>query len=115
MRDVGTYWAYMLTNHSGTLYIGVTNDLARRAAQHQASEPNTFTGRYQMGRLIYPEAYPSASDAIRREKQLKGWRRTKKVALVNAVNPTWADLRRPRAGDTTGSPARGFETGFNRA
>ena len=88
-----TYWVYLLTNRSGTLYVGVTNNLERRLAEHAAGGEERFTGRYALDRLIYAEPYPDVRDAIRREKQLKGWRRAKKVALVNESNPTWRDLR----------------------
>ena len=88
-----TYWVYLLTNRSGTLYVGVTNDLARRLAEHAAGGAASFTGRYALDRLVYAEPYPDIRDAIAREKQLKGWRRAKKVALVNAANPAWRDLR----------------------
>lgn len=88
-----TYWVYILTNRSGTLYIGVTNDLERRVAEHKEGvHPDGFTARYAMDRLVYLEAYPSIRDALAREKQLKGWRRAKKVALINAANPSWRDL-----------------------
>ena len=93
MRQSKTYWVYILTNRSGTLYVGVTNDLERRMAEHAASGDERFTGRYTLDRLIYAEPYPDIRDAIAREKQLKGWRRSKKVSLINAVNPTWRDLR----------------------
>ncbi len=97
MRTPGPYWVYVLTNRSGTLYIGVTNDLERRLAEHAASGDEQFTGRYAMDRLIYTESYPGVRDAIRREKQLEGWRRSKKVALVNRENPSWRDLRESRS------------------
>ena len=88
-----TYWVYILTNRSGTLYIGMTSDLERRVAEHRAGRyPNAFTARYAMDRLIYTESYDSARDATRRERQLKAWRREKKVALINAANPAWRDL-----------------------
>ena len=86
-----SFWVYVLTNRSGTLYVGVTNDVGRRLAEHR-SGASGFTGRYAIDRLVYIEGYPSAADAIAREKQLKGWRRSKKVALVNAANPSWTDL-----------------------
>ena len=62
-------------------------------AEHAARGDERFVGRYMLDRLIYVEPYPEARDAIQREKQLKGWRRSKKVALVNATNPAWRDLR----------------------
>ena len=86
-------WVYILTNRSGTLYTGVTNDLARRLAEHR--DGTGFAARYAMDRLIYTEEHSRPADAIAREKQIKGWRREKKVALVNAANPAWADLSRP--------------------
>ena len=89
MRSPKTFWVYILTNRSGTLYIGVTNDLARRSAEHEADadgERRSFAGRYDVGR-VYAEPCDTARDAIAREKQLKGWRRAKKVALVSAANP----------------------------
>jgi putative endonuclease len=71
----------------------VTNDLERRVAEHKAGmHPDGFTARYALDRLVYTEAYPSIRDALAREKQLKGWRRAKKVALINAENPAWRDL-----------------------
>ena len=92
-----TYWVYILTNRSGTLYVGMTSDLEQRLGQHQAKHfPDSFTARYDCDRLVYAEPYASAREAVRRERQLKGWRREKKVALVNAANPGWRAL----AGDT---------------
>ena len=95
-----TYWVYLLTDRSGTLYVGVTNDLERRLAEHAENardRRDTFAGRYDLDRLVYVESYPEAADAIAREKHLKGWRRAKKVALVSAANPSWRDLRAPEA------------------
>lgn len=69
-----TYWVYILTNRSGTLYIGVTGDLGRRVAEHKAgAHPGGFSARYALDRLIYLEAYPSIRDALAREKQHKAW------------------------------------------
>lgn len=88
-----TFWVYILTNRSGTLYVGVTRDMTRRLAEHRAgAHPDAFTARYAMDRLVYVEVHPRAADAIRREKQFKGWRRSKKVALIAAVNPGWTNL-----------------------
>ena len=94
MRD-RTYWVYLLTNAStSVLYVGVTRDLERRVAEHAAgADPGSFTARYRVRRLVYAERFTSPRDAIRREKQLKGWTRAKKRALVDAANPAWADLR----------------------
>ena len=92
-----TYWVYVLTNRSGTLRVGVTRDLERRMAEHAASGDETFTGRYALNRSIYAEPRAYVRDAIAREEQLEGWRRSKKVTLVNRANPGWRDLRAPPA------------------
>ena len=75
-----------MTNRRGTLYAGVTNDLRRRVAQHQQGE-SVFTSRYRIGKLVYYETTQDVRAAIGREKQIKGWTRAKKVALVTATNP----------------------------
>ncbi|WP_412068735.1 GIY-YIG nuclease family protein [Rubrivirga sp. IMCC43871] len=94
MREPGTYWVYILTNRSGTLYVGVTNDLGRRLAEHASGDDSAaFSARYALDRLIHVEPYPTARDAIAREKRPKGWRQAKKVALVTAHNLGWRDLR----------------------
>ncbi|MEL6614367.1 MAG: GIY-YIG nuclease family protein [Bacteroidota bacterium] len=91
-----TYHVYILTNRSGTLYIGMTSELEGRLAQHRAGVyPQAFSKRYAMNRLIYIETFGEARDAVQRERQLKGWRREKKVALINATNPDWHDLAPP--------------------
>lgn len=87
------YFVYLLTNANRTvLYIGVTNDLARRIEEHQSGERPGFTQRYRLNRLVYYELYPDARAAIEREKQLKGWTRAKKELLVAQANPKWMDL-----------------------
>lgn len=83
---------YILTNPTRTtLYIGVTNDLTRRLYEHSSGrgEAGRFSGRYQTDLLVYFEQYPNATQANAREKQLKGWTRRKKDALIVAFNPTW--------------------------
>ena len=93
-----TYHVYILTNRSGTLYIGMTSELKGRLAQHREGVfPKAFTKRYRMDRLVYVEEFSEARDAVQRERQLKGWTRRKKVVLINAVNPGWQDLA-PQAG-----------------
>jgi putative endonuclease len=76
------------------LYIGVSNDLDNRVGQHQEGANPGFTQRYHLKRLVYFEAYDKIADAIAREKQLKGWRRSKKIALIESLNPRWSDLSR---------------------
>lgn len=74
------------------LYTGVTNDLQQRMFQHKQAPERSFTGRYNVNRLVYFEAGDSIDAAIAREKQLKGWRRAWKVALIERENPQWRDL-----------------------
>ena len=85
---------YILTNRKRTvLYTGVTADLPRRVYQHQAGiAVSSFTSRYHTDVLVYYEAWDDIVAAIRREKAIKGWTRRKKIALVESMNPTWADL-----------------------
>lgn len=74
------------------MYVGVTNNLENRVAQHREGKTDGFTKRYNVNTLVYAEDYKYVEDAIAREKQIKGWSRSKKNALVEAVNPAWADL-----------------------
>lgn len=85
------FTVYILASHSRVLYVGVTSNLAGRLAQHRSGQVG-FTKRYNVGRLVLVEAYSAAAVAIAREKQLKGWRRSKKVALIEQSNPQWRDL-----------------------
>jgi len=88
-----SYFVYMVTNKGRTtLYIGITNSLKRRVSQHRQGEISGFSKRYNTNRLIYYEQYNDVRDAIAREKQLKGWSRNKKDALVYKTNPKWTDL-----------------------
>ena len=86
------YYVYIMTNNSGTLYTGVTNDLERRVAEHQSKLHDGFTKKYNITRLLYFEVASSINDAIAREKQIKSWRRSKKVELIVSLNPRWRDL-----------------------
>jgi putative endonuclease len=81
-----------MASRTKRLYIGVTNDLARRAWEHKTGELGGFTKRYNIKRLAYYEDFSSILDAIEREKELKGWRRRKKIALIEEDNPEWDDL-----------------------
>jgi putative endonuclease len=90
MRD---YYVYILTNWTNAvMYVGVTNDLDRRIAEHKSGTIPGFTQRYNLKKLVYYERSSDVSAAIAREKQIKGWRREKKNALVEAMNPQWHDL-----------------------
>lgn len=89
------FYTYITTNPGRTtLYIGMTNDLKERLIEHynNRGDPETFAGRYYCYKLIYYEAYQTAQEAIEREKELKKWRREKKEALINTVNPEWEFL-----------------------
>jgi len=83
---------YIATNNTGTLYIGVTSDIENRGSQHYVGHGSAFTSKYGIKHVIYIEEYSDIKAAIAREKQLKGWRREKKVALINRDNPGWNDL-----------------------
>ena len=87
------FYVYVMTNRPvGTLNIGVTNDLARRAFEHREGLTQGFTRRYNLDRLVYYETYPTAYEAIQREKAMKKWNRAWKIALVEGMNPEWRDL-----------------------
>jgi putative endonuclease len=74
------------------MYVGVTNDLGRRVVEHQEGKGGTFTRRYRVHMLVYAEEFQQIEEAIAREKQIKGWSRSKKNLLVEAANPSWANL-----------------------
>lgn len=87
------YYIYLLTNKRlNVLYTGVTNDLIRRVYEHKNKLVDGFTKKYNVDRLVHYEAYSDVSDAITREKEIKGWSRTKKNSLINQGNPQWEDL-----------------------
>jgi putative endonuclease len=81
-----------MTNKSRTLYTGVTNDLGRRVYEHKQKLVPGFTSKYNITRLVYFETTEDIRAAIEREKQIKGWLRSKKVALIESENPEWRDL-----------------------
>ena len=88
-----SYWVYILTNKPhGTLYIGVTNSLERRVWQHKTKALEGFTKQYGLNRLVYFEEFRDVTNAITREKELKGWLRRKKIDLIQKENPLWRDL-----------------------
>ena len=86
------YCVYIMGSLSGTLYIGITSNLHKRAFQHKFHRIEGFTDKYQVERLLYWESFDEVHKAIAREKQLKGWRRSKKIVLIEAINPHWLDL-----------------------
>lgn len=84
---------YLMTNrHNGTLYLGVTSNLLQRAWQHRTGAVEGFTARYGLHRLVWYEQCATMEVAIAREKELKKWRRSWKIALIEAQNPDWVDL-----------------------
>ena len=85
------FFVHILANRSRGLYIGVTNDMARRLAQHRIAKTG-HSAQYRCARLVFVEMAPDARTAIAREKQLKNWRREKKIALIQSMNPAWDDL-----------------------
>jgi putative endonuclease len=89
---VKQFYVYLLASNSRTLYVGVTNDLLRRLWQHRNGEGSQFAARYQVARLVYYETTENSYAAIAREKQIKGYRRDKKIALIELNNGSWDDL-----------------------
>jgi putative endonuclease len=89
------FFVYIVSNNSMTLYTGVTTNLEKRVNDHKSGIGCAFTQRYHFDRLVYFEVIDDADDAFRREKQIKGWTRAKKIALVKSLNPQWHDLASP--------------------
>ncbi len=90
---MNTYFVYILASRSnGTLYIGVTNDLARRVYEHKEGEVKGFTKKYKVNKLVYYEEYSDVIEAISREKNIKKWKRAWKVELIESENANWDDL-----------------------
>ncbi len=87
-----TFYVYILASKSRTLYTGVTNNLERRVAEHRLKLIPGFTARYNINRLVYYEAGGNIESMIAREKQIKAWGRTKKIALIESMNRDWKDL-----------------------
>ena len=86
------YCTYIVASRSRTLYVGVSGDIFSRVMQHRAGDTEGFTATYRCNRLVWFERYCSPELAIAREKQLKGWVRARKIALIERENPTWEDL-----------------------
>jgi len=86
------YYAHIMTNKSRTFYTGITNNLERRVSEHKQKLIEGFTKRYNITVLVHFEVFSDVRDAIAREKQVKDWRREKKIALIESMNPTWRDL-----------------------
>ena len=91
MRD-HIYYTYMVASRSRTLYVGMTSGIEKRVFEHKQKLHEGFSATYNCDRLVWFERFSEVDEAISREKQLKRWRREKKVALIEANNPTWVDL-----------------------
>jgi len=92
MTISNSYFVYIMTNRSKTLYTGVTNNLERRVYEHKHHLVEGFTKKYNITKLVYFEETNDVREAISREKQIKGWLRRKKIELIESVNPEWNDL-----------------------
>jgi putative endonuclease len=90
--DVKTFYVYIMVSKSGTLYIGLTSNIKKRVNEHKNHSIPGFTDKYDIDRLLYFEVIRDSASAINREKQLKAWRREKKVKLIDSLNPEWNDL-----------------------
>jgi len=86
------FYVYIMASYKKTLYIGVTNDLLRRVNEHREKIIEGFTKRYNCTNLVYYDHFSDINEAIEREKQLKKWRREKKIWLIESMNPNWVDL-----------------------
>ena len=101
------YYVYIPTSAARTLYVGVTNNLERRMYEHKHKvKSSSFVARYNVTQLVYYEETNDPRVAIEREKQIKGWLRAKKIALVNSMNPKWEDLSSHAVAGRTGPPRR---------
>ena len=86
------YFTYIMSSSGGTLYTGVTNNIVNRVLTHKQKQLPGFTQKYNVTRLVYYEVSPSIYSAISREKEIKGWKRAKKITLIQSMNPKWLDL-----------------------
>lgn len=97
-----SYYVYLLTNwNNKVLYVGVTNNLARRVFEHKSKVTKGFTQKYNLHKLVYFEETTDVAAAITREKEIKKWRREKKNNLVSSINPEWRDLSEVRINPST--------------
>jgi putative endonuclease len=92
MKREYAFYVYIMASSSGTLYVGMTNDIQRRAGEHRAGLTDCFTKWYECKKLVYLEFHQYVINAIEREKQIKSWSRKKKEEFVSASNPRWKDL-----------------------
>ena len=108
MSRVHQSWVYILASRkNGTLYVGVTVDLERRVEQHKSGLIAGFTKQYGVSTLVHFEEFAAITDAIAREKVIKGWRRSRKIALIELANPDWDDLSKVFMPTPPLGPSRG--------
>jgi len=89
---VKNYYLYIMSSHSGTLYVGVTSNIKKRGWEHKNHLVPGFTDKYKVDKLLYFERIGDSSSVINREKQIKKWRREEKIKLIDSLNPQWIDL-----------------------
>ena len=92
MQTGKQYYVYIITNKSGTLYVGLTNNIKKRVYEHKNKLVEGFTKKYNICKLLYFETFGDIYSAIAREKTIKGWLRRKKIELIKSVNPDWVDI-----------------------
>jgi len=100
-----TYHVYIMASASRVLYTGVTSDIQRRVSEHRGKRLPGFSAQYNVRELVYLEAFGDVRLAIAREKQIKGWLRVKKIALIESLNPSWKDLSAEWRGTALRTPA----------
>ena len=99
-----TYYVYLMSSKAKVLYVGMTNNLARRMYEHKNKLNQGFTAKYNVDSLVYFEEVESELAAKKREKQIKGWLRIKKIKLIESINPDWNDLSAPFMDRVLGKP-----------
>jgi putative endonuclease len=104
-RDRNPCVYILASKRNGTLYTGVTSDLAGRVSLHKQDLIEGFTKKYRVHLLVYYETHPTMDDAIRREKQIKEWRRRWKIRMIESMNPEWIDLFDEATGEVLDGPA----------
>jgi putative endonuclease len=92
-----SYYVYIISSDTGTLYVGMTNNLKRRIYEHKHGSAPHFSKKYNIRNLLYFETFSDKNSAIARENQLKHWRREKKIALIDTVNDSWSNLMPPES------------------
>jgi putative endonuclease len=110
MKKLKLFYTYIVASRSRVLYTGITSDLDRRMWQHRNGVYESFSKKYRCTRLVWYEIFTTPGPAITREKQIKGWLRSRKIALIEQQNPTWEDLAAPCFQETAGPSGRATST-----